>query len=632
MTRTVYDTPYLLDKNEKPLQSLIGYVEELETDIKMHAENVLTFKVPIDSVDIEVEQQVIFRDTRYTITEVEASRSGMFYDVLALSSSIELDGAYIEYFKWANKPFREALDKVLERTRWKVGEIESDQGRQSFLEDNVTVLKFLRKAADIVDMYVQFDTVHRLVNFYHYSGKELDVLFRYRRNLSEVKRKVFAPVATKIKPVGKDDVTIKEHNNGSPYIEDLSYYTEQGFSESEARRRFEKAHTWYDRRFLNSLHLLKEARKKLKILSRPQVAYSVEAQYLDQEAKDINVGDYGYVVDEELDIKVRVHVVRKQETLDVREAKLELNYLVPELSHRDGEGAGGGGNETAISHGYNKEDLTVKSEWQAVIQMNLTAFRSSNALVGLTLVGLTNSDTGLLESYIELGGKRVETTNIFQNLFKGWHTISGNFVIPSVPEGTNTLTVFVKSSAPIEFKRYKAQIYITGDGLLGGSGGGDGNIRAQEYLTFETVTDAFSDSVKIDKRKPRLIGIKEPTNLDAGDFLKDDWFVDERGVTREEFAKLENYPGMPAPSQEAIDEFIDVTYSNNKSFALLEVDGAIVLLTSSKPLVVDYRNGQVTSDANIMLLDLANEDTNIGKLYAPAGSYRRLEIYRKGWG
>src|SRR5699024_11932006 len=116
--------------------------------------------------------------------------------------------------------------------------------------------------------------------------------------------------------------------NRKKYVEDFSWYESLGYTTAEARKQFNKTHTFEDERFVYAGNLMREAERRLMTLSHPQIAYDIDVAYLE---RDVKIGDTGFVDDEELDIKVNVKIVRMIEYEDINDNTIELNYLVTEI-------------------------------------------------------------------------------------------------------------------------------------------------------------------------------------------------------------------------------------------------------------------------------------------------------------
>lgn len=625
MTQSVYNTPYLLGLDEKPLQSLTGHIHELELEKKITQEHVLTFEMPVGEVEIMTEQQIIYKGERFVITDVEYSRGHMMVYVTAESAIRELTGAYIEWLQLPDRPVPEIAEKLLERTRWKFGGVEIATANVSFMDDNQNVLQSLKKLAEISDYFLKFDTVKRLVYFNTDTGESRELLLRYRRNLEEVKKKVKLPEYTKIKPVGKDDVTIFAATGGkTEYIEDLSFYESLGFTKDEARRRFEKAKTWYDRRFLNSKHLLKAGKKKLKELSQPQIVYEAEARLLEEDARNVDVGDYGFVVDEELGIKVNVRVVRKIETLDVDETMIELNYLLPGLENRSSEGSGGGGNETAISQVRLEKDVTVGGNVSVVLSMPLTAFKATHAQIGLHVVGEA-SGNGVIDGHFQFGSTKLPTI-IKQSVTAGWHTIAASFVFNDVPEGTDVLNFYLKSSTTFKIKEEQAEMFVTADGMLGGLGGGPPSVSVKDVVERAKIDlSKFKDKASVIFDEQILKSFKEQVPAVSPRSVKDIKGLITYHTDLESFADISKYPDLTGLSQDDVNSFVLGTHLDKKGFMLFDVGGRLAVVASSSQVNFTEWDNTVSSTKDMFLLDSENSNTMIGRKYSPRAQAKLLD-------
>src|SRR5690625_3958429 len=175
----VKDVVYLFDLNEKPLRS-IPIKFDLEIEHVFNDIATISFKVNHD-INVIVEQQLIYRGNRYVITEIEEIKSEQMTFVLAESLFTEMNDENVATLDVTNEVAGAIAERVLSRSKWKLGWVDVDDKRHSMLEENKSVLYLLRQLARLADMYLDFDTVNRVVNIRKNVGKDLDFIFRYRK-------------------------------------------------------------------------------------------------------------------------------------------------------------------------------------------------------------------------------------------------------------------------------------------------------------------------------------------------------------------------------------------------------------------------------------------------------------------
>src|SRR5690625_4021447 len=300
----VRDVPYLLDLDGTPLKAL-NKREHLEIEHVDNESSIMTLIYDIDELFI-TEQQIIYRNNRYIISEIEQQKSSRTTTLTAEIAYLELADKNV-VINATDEVLEIIAQKALNGSKWTVGRVEDLTTKHNINQSDVSCLSVLRLLARISDLKLEFDTINFKVNFLKDNVNNLGFLFRYRKNLTDITKTTYMPKATTLIPFGKGGLTIESVNDGRRSVEDFSWYQSLGYTITEARRLFNKVHTFSDERFVYAGNLKREAERRLRTLSHPQIAYEVAVAFLD---RDVNVGDYGFVDDEELGIKVNVKIVR----------------------------------------------------------------------------------------------------------------------------------------------------------------------------------------------------------------------------------------------------------------------------------------------------------------------------------
>jgi len=463
----VRDNVYLLDLRGNPVRS-IQKRSGLSIEHIHNESSILTFTTSIRET-INVEEQLIYRGNRYTVIETERRKNDKLQTITAEIAYLSLADELQSIDREVTSIRTLAMDAVA-GTDWTVDRVDSDDRNHSLLLERETALSILRMLATLSNLTLVFDTIHKTVSFVTDTGRDVGFLLRYRKNIQEIKKRVYSPKTTVIYPYGKDGLTIESVNNGKEYVENFDWYVvHEGLSLEEARRMYTKTKMFEDERFVYPGNLKKEAEKRLLAEAFPQIQYDVDVSYLD---KDVNVGDYGYVVDEELDIKVNTYIVRLIEYEDSQDNKVELSYLVPDLSNMsfDGSMSGGGGSGgpvTVVGKNVAERKVRPKPEETSVVDVSFTATSDTNVQVGLHIMG-RSLGTGLFEAYYSINNGRAETI-IMQDLNFGHHTISDTFILSQIPAGTHTLRLMAAfSGGDFTINERMAELYIIGSDLAGG--------------------------------------------------------------------------------------------------------------------------------------------------------------------
>ena len=192
----------------------------------------------------------------------------------------------------------------------------------------------LRSWAKITGTYLAFDTAGKSVSLSEVRGRELGVGFRWRRNVKSIRRRAAPPEVTTLYAYGADDLTIKGVNGGEPYVEDFTYYTNQGLTLDEARERFTRSRVWYDSEFVSDSELPAGAEARLALLAQPVIAYELAVVDLSDlivpdDERHIVPGDTVRVVDDELGHDIRTTVTRTLKyPNEPHRNQVELSYIV----------------------------------------------------------------------------------------------------------------------------------------------------------------------------------------------------------------------------------------------------------------------------------------------------------------
>ncbi|EJL44031.1 phage tail protein [Brevibacillus agri] len=448
-----------------------GFLKEaynIEIDRVLHDVDILTFSVPA-LVSLQTEQEVMYRNKRYIVTKVESVRQadGKATLVECSSAFIELNNKTVKKLEFQNLATQAGLERILNGTGWTVGTVETNDGLlHAMSEENQTALWLVREFARVTGYEVEFDTINRRVSYVTAVGSDTDFTFRYRKNIKAIKRTVTLPVATVIYPQGRGGLTIASVNAGREYLEDYSWYTEQGITIDEARRKFRKEYVWKDERFIYAGTLMRAGQEELRKLSRPQIAY--ETKVADLNAGKLDIGDYATVIDEELGIKLKVRVVKlKQYPGHEWDNEIELNYLIPGLSDSSqdsGSTSVSGGEQMVLVK--NQTAATLNSSYQNLLQLSLTAYVSTNLQAGLLLIGQASTST-VLRAYLTFNGARIGPE--IKQAVNGFATIGVPLLLAQIPEGSGFLNLYVKVDAgTFTIAIDEASLFIKGENLFGG--------------------------------------------------------------------------------------------------------------------------------------------------------------------
>lgn len=454
-----------LDYSENPLPAFKTSFD-IELDKKLDDIDMLIFSLFSES--ISVEQNVIYDGKRYIVSMIEEirDRDKKYNRIECMAAYVELANRVVKRIDFQNIGVEAGLEKILSGTGWTVGTIEDvGDAQHSMKEENQTALWLIRQFAKITGYEVEFDTINRQVHFKRTVGKDSGMVFHYRKNIQEIKKTTFAPSATVIYPRGRGGLTIETVNDGKEYLEDYSWYESLGIPLSEAKEKYKKEYVWEDDRFIYAGDLLRAAQEKLRELSHPQIAY--EAKVAEIGAESLAIGDFAYIIDEELGIKVKVRVVRLREyPMREWENQIEFNYLIPEFSEPTSASTSPDTYREQMLLAKNQSSFSIGSNYQNIMELAVTAYAPTNVQAGLMLTGQASEKTTFI-AYFTFKGQQVGPE--IRQTVEGWTTIGIPFLLTQIQEGSGFLSLFAKvENGTFTIEKEKAQLFIKAENLLGG--------------------------------------------------------------------------------------------------------------------------------------------------------------------
>lgn len=192
----------------------------------------------------------------------------------------------------------------------------------SMEQQDRSLLELLRTWARITGLFLRFDTAARTVALTETAGGDVGLSFRYGRNLTGTRRRLRPPDVTRLFPYGADDLTIAGANGGIPYVEDLSYYTDQGIDLDAVRpdgltnrEHFTRSKVWTDRSFIRDVDLLPAAEARLADLAGEQVSYELEVVDISELTgvrERARIGETVRAYDPDFAVDVRTIVTRRR--------------------------------------------------------------------------------------------------------------------------------------------------------------------------------------------------------------------------------------------------------------------------------------------------------------------------------
>lgn len=482
----VEDVVYLLAMDGTPLRVLPNDTDT-QVESVLGAQSVLSTTVDF-ATDVKTEMQLVWRNNRYIITDVEYSRQSgrRVLKIEAESVFMELSNAFAD-IEQVDSSVNEIMRALLRDTRWTVGKVDTALGgdhSMTFKDRDSSVLAALRLLERFTDgaLKLQFDTLNFKVHMVDARDLEYDVLFAYGRNTESVTKQEFAPKATRIIPKGNGDLGIENvTDDGVDYVENYDYYIAQGYTLEEARKLFTKVTEFTDERYLLAGNLMREAQRRLETLAFPQVTYSTTIAYIDQ---PVSVGVTGYVQDEEMGIRVKAEIVRIIEKKDSSESEVELNYLIPgtgDLQEARTESSAGA--KVALNR-LQKKFTSSTDMYFPVIELQITNIGAANLNAGFNLQIEASSDTGVIfDGYFDIDGAR--TGHIVKQSLGKFASVGFPFVITDIMEGSHIIRLMAKSEGgTFTVDKNRAELYVESETLMSGHAPSIPVINVTEEVEF----------------------------------------------------------------------------------------------------------------------------------------------------
>lgn len=303
----------------------------------------LTFEVPFDDLKaylIVPDYEVDWRGRWFYVDEIEDNRNGDEVRKRATCNARWYrlnDTTYVGSLNLVQQTTEDGLTAILAGSDWTVDPTTTSSSTTYSLElQDKTLLYLIREWAKVTGTFVEWNTADRTVALVSSRGEDRGVSFRYRRNLRAIRRRTRPPEATVLYPYGAQGLNIAGVNAGVEYLEDFTYYTDQGLTIGEARDRFTRSRVWSDPTFIVDADLLAAAQVRMTALASGLVSYEMEVVTLSDltgVSEPVFIGDTVLVADELLGANIDTTVVRRRTyPLQPWRDEIELGTLQDVLS------------------------------------------------------------------------------------------------------------------------------------------------------------------------------------------------------------------------------------------------------------------------------------------------------------
>lgn len=393
---------------------------DLWTDDRLDQSETMGFEIAADNPKayrLAPDIDIVHRSRRFYISEIEERRQGRktTVSVEANASWYRLgDPVYVGSLLISENTPAAGLAALLEGTGWTVGSATSTSSTTFSMEaQDATRLAMLRTWAKITGRFLVFDTVAQRVDLVDTRGAALGLAFRYGRNITGVRRRVSPPKLTRLFPFGADDLTIAGVNSGIPYLDDLSFYTDQGLTSEEAAARYTRSRVFVDASILREADLLAAAQVRLAAESGAQIAYELDVVDLSEVSavtESARVGDTVGVHDPDFGDSVRPIVTRyRRSWLQPWRNKIELSTILDPISDGSSSARPSASEEWVQFVGPVRADYVIRNDGDYQVARIPLRFREGGrADFHLDLFGVGVGDGNAIVSVIDLADESAE--------------------------------------------------------------------------------------------------------------------------------------------------------------------------------------------------------------------------------
>lgn len=281
---------------------LVQYQDLVIESVLKYDDKTLSFSIPIDAVPDELIHENFIRTQQDEFVIKEINIDSDLVSVKAKLNIDELEGTFFENFYTSEQTIKQAMQLALSGTGWTVT---STLTRKRTLKlTNIYVWDIIKQIIETYCVEIQINSINKNIIFVEQRGSDKGTYFISQLNLKSISRKSDTnEFYTRIKPVGKNGLTIESINNGKNYLENYQYSNKV------------KTYYWKDERYIVAESLKEDAAAKLNNLSKPYNAYDCEIVNLAANSEEYSlleyaIGDTVWLLDEKKNIKEKQRIVK----------------------------------------------------------------------------------------------------------------------------------------------------------------------------------------------------------------------------------------------------------------------------------------------------------------------------------
>lgn len=271
----------LYDKEMNFIKTITDYQNLQITEELNKGYKVAQFNLPYGVGLIQEEQKLEIDDYLYVIKEINMEEND-YYEVYCKPYWGSLLGKHIDSLTGYSYSLARCLDEILEETDWNYKFEDAAAGVYTVNLERVSAIEAIKALAALFNVDLTFDTKERIIHIWNTRGEYKEIFFFNETNLRQCKvQSNTYDLITRLIPIGKNGITINAVN-GAIWVEDYGYTDEVivGY--------------WINTSTKNADDLLKLAKDKIKICSKPQTTYKINITALHN---FLNVGDSIRIID-----------------------------------------------------------------------------------------------------------------------------------------------------------------------------------------------------------------------------------------------------------------------------------------------------------------------------------------------
>ena len=501
-SRLGYARPVLLDNNGD-WEAVLENAFDIVVTGEINGADTLQFSLPYHDVKrylITNEKQIQISNSTYRIRTVldVKDTDGATSQIYAEATFYDL--AYSEpkaQRQFTDEPPRLPMAHALQNTGWTIGQI-TVSARRTWNSTEKNALAILRDIQSIYGGDLVFDSANRIVHLLAFSGEDSGASFTYRKNLKSVQRSTDTKeLVTRLYAVGADGMTFASVNGGKDYVEDYTYSSEV------------RAATLDCSGFSDKAQMLEYTKQRLAEYAAPRISYTLNAMDLsvltDYAHESWDLGDIVTVQDEEMDLNVRVRIVRREYYLqEPWKTVLELSTTLRELGSGETSSAvtNSGGDEglkqMAVYFSVGSGKVNISTMPNQVVKIQFSASLSCLPIFATT-IPFTITHFGTVKFNVAFDSTTINTYS--QDCPAGVHFKTITMPLVGTGNGGHTVSVQILSAdaaGTVDGANTYATVYGSG---LEANAAWDGTIRVTQEIPHITLK---SDNITLQDVSAKL--------------------------------------------------------------------------------------------------------------------------------